>query len=493
MLHPNGTAVVATVLPSVLLLAIAAVGAFLGWRRPDLPVSFQRWLAAIGLVGAAFAALITLSGLTKTSGVGLVAFSGGIVADRFAVYAELLLCAVGLLGMLGAGTAAQRLGRRAPAFHALVLTATAGGTIIAIQWEMGVLVAGTGLLVLSLVGLVALEKTASAAGEAALKQLAGAGAALALLLYGLAIVFGATGTTDLAATRPLFIRADSLEGLGLAMALLGLCYLVGATPLHRWLLQVANGSSGAVAAVVVSLGATAGGIALVRVMVSGFSATLRPWVLLAAVLAAIACLYPALLALASSGVRRLIGLGVSLQGGLLLTALLGSGIGGDHRSAGGVVALLFGLGVFALAALASFQAVGLLEAQGIGTDLRQLRGLARRAPGTAAVLALGLAALAGLPPLAGFIARLLIAETSVAGGFAWVAAASLVAWVVYAIPVLHFLAALFVDDEEAPPAAPSAQRLARVVATCCAVFGILASLLAGPILYAANGAALSLH
>jgi NADH-quinone oxidoreductase subunit N len=228
-------------------------------------------------------------------------------------------------------------------------------------------------------------------------------------------------------------------------------------------------------------------------MVSGFSTGLRPWVVLAGVLAAIACLYPAVLALAATSVRRLIGLGVSLQGGLLLTAILGSGLGGDHRLAGGVVALLFALVVFALASLASFQAVGMLEAHGIGTEVSQVRGLSRRAPGTAALLSLGLAGLAGLPPLAGFIARLLIAESAVAGGFAWVAVASLAAWLIYAIPVLRCLAALFVEDEDAPAAVPAVHRLARVVATCCAGFGILASILAGPILYAANGAALSVH
>jgi len=493
MTNVNGHALVATLLPSALLLLTAAAIALLGWRRPALPAGFHRWLACIGLLGAAGGALITLSGLTRTQGLGLVTLQGAVVADRFAVYAELLLCAVGLLGVLGAGTAQPRLHRRAPAFHALVLTATAGGTIIAIQWEMGMLLAGAGLLLLSLTGMVALEKTVPAAGEAALKQLAGAAVAFAVLAYGLAIVFGATGTTDLEATRGLLVHAAGLEGLGLAMTLLGLCYLVGATPLHLWLLQVIRGSSGGVAAVVVSLGTTAGAVALVRVMVSGFSDTLRPWVILAAVLAAIACLYPAVIALAVTDVRRLIGLGVSLQGGLLLTALLGTGIGGDHRLAGGVVAILFGSTVFALASLASLQAVGLLEAQGIGTTSEGLRGLSRRAPGTAALLCLGLAGLAGLPPLAGFIARVLVAESAVAGGFAWVAVASLAAWLLYAIPVLRCLAALFVEDDDAPVAAPAGYRLARFVATCCAVSGILASVLAGPMLYAAQGAALSLH
>lgn len=225
---PNGAAVFVTTLPTVLLLALAGVTALIGRVRPGLPASFHRWLSSIALVGAGAAAVITLDGLTHTRGLGLAAYAGAVVADRMGVFAVLLLCATGLVAVLTSGAAAHRLGPRLPAFHALVLTATAGGTVIAVQWEMGMLVVGLGLLVISLVGLVALEKTAEAPGEVALRALAGGGVALALLLYGLAILYGATGSTDLAATAGLLVHAGPLEGLGLALTVLGLAYLVGA-------------------------------------------------------------------------------------------------------------------------------------------------------------------------------------------------------------------------------------------------------------------------
>ncbi|MGD1035502.1 MAG: proton-conducting transporter membrane subunit, partial [Candidatus Dormibacteria bacterium] len=325
MPNPNGAAVFTTMLPTLLLLALAAVTALIGRLRPGLPASFHRWLSSIALVGAGIAGVVTLDGLEHTRGLGLAAYSGAVVADRIGVFGVVLLCATGLVAVLTSGAAATRLGPRLPAFHALVLSATAGGTVVAIQWEMGMLVVGLGLLVISLVGLVALEKTAEAPGEVALRALAGGGVALALLLYGLAIVYGATGSTNLAATAGLLAHAGPLEGLGLALTVLGLAYLVGAPPLHRWVLQVASVSSGAVAGTVVSLAAAAGGIALVRVLVSGFSTSLRPWVVLAAVLGAAACLYPALLSLAAGGLRRLIGLGACLQGGLLLVAVIAGG------------------------------------------------------------------------------------------------------------------------------------------------------------------------
>jgi len=485
MADPNGAAVFATMLPTGLLVVLAGVVALLGWRRPGLPPSFHRWLGSIALVGAGIAAVITFRALRHTSGLGLAAYSGGVVADQFEAFATLLLCATGLVATLSSGAAGRRLGSRTPAFQALVLSATAGGTVIAVQWEMAMLVVGVALLVTSLVGLVALEKAAEAPGEVAFRSLASAGVALALLLYGLAVIYGATGSTDLAATRDQFVHAAPLEGLGLALTLLGLAFLVGAPPLHRWLLQVAAASGGAVAGAVVSLAIVAGGIALVRVMVSGFSTSLRPWVVLAAVLGAAASLYPSL--------RRLIGLGACLQGGLLVTALVAGGLGRDYEPAGGVTALLFALVVFVLSIQASFLAVARLDADGIGSRLSDLRGLARRSPTTAALLGLGLAGLAGLPPLAGFIARILIVGSVVSAGYPWVAAAVVLASVTYTVPVLRWIAALFVEDEELPAVVSTTPRLAGVVAMACAGFGIAASVVAGPLLYAASVAAAALR
>ena len=442
-------------------------------------------------MGAAAAALVALRGVAlSTNGVGLAAYAGGVVADRFSAYAVLLLCGTGLIAILTSGAAEERLGSRLPAYHALILTATAGGTILAVQVEMGMLVVGLGIVVISLVGIVAMEKTAEAPGVAAFRSLISAGVALALMLYGLAVVYGATGSTDLAAVRGHFLHSAPLEGLGLALTLLGLAYLVGAPPLHHWMLQVASASSGAVAGAVVSLAVAAGGgIALIRVTVSGYSATMHPWVVVAGVLGAAACLYPALLSVVAGSVRRLIGLGACLQGGLVLSALVGSGRGSDLKPSGGVIALLFGLVVFVLAIQASFQAVARMEEDGIGGDLAGVRGLARRSPMAVVLLSLGLAGLAGLPPLAGFLVRILVASSAVAGGYAWVAVAGVAASAIYAIAVLRWIGAAYVEDEELPPVVPHAPRLASVVGLACALFGVVALLLAGPLLYAADGAA----
>ena len=249
------------------------------------------------------------------------------------------------------------------------------------------LIVGLALLIPSLVGLVALEKTADGPGEAALRQLVGAGVAVALLMYGLAIVYGATGTSDLAATRNLLPRGSGvLEGLGLALILVGLAYLIGAAPLHHWMVQVARHSQGAIAGSVIAMAGSAGGLTLVRVLVSGFSHSLRPWVVLAAVLAAIACAYPALLSLTATTVRGLVGLGACLQGGLPSPPWWdGDRDRREDQWRGERPPLR--TGTFVLAVLTSFLAVARLDADGIGSRIADVRGLSRRSPLGATLLA----------------------------------------------------------------------------------------------------------
>ncbi len=483
-----------TILPTSVLLLAALIVALLGWRLPWVPPGVHRVIGAVGVVAAIVAALSLLRGISGLIGVGLDDYGGAVIDDRFGIYAAVLVCGVGLLATLASGTAAERLGPRASAYHALLLTATAGATALVIQSEMAMLIAGLALLVPSLVGLVALEKTSDGPAEAALRQLVGAGVAVALLVYGLAIVYGATGTSDLASTRSLLPHGSGvLEGLGLALILVGLAYVVGAAPLHHWMIQVARHSQGAIAGSVIAMAGSAGGLTLVRVLVSGFSQSLRPWVVLAAVLAAIACAYPALLSLTATTVRGLVGLGASLQGGLIFAALVGTGTGIDGKTNGGVDALLFGLAAFALAVLTSFLAIALLEAGGVGSRLSDMRGLSRRSPLGATLLAVGLAGLAGLPPLAGFLTRLLVVQSAVAGGYAWLGVAAVAASVIYAVAVLRALGAVFVEDDDAPAIVSEAPGLARLAAGACALFGVAATVLAGPILYVANGATLSLH
>jgi NADH-quinone oxidoreductase subunit N len=493
--QPTSISAFQAMLPTTFLLLAALLSGLAGWLWREVPPLLHRPIGLAGLLAAIATTVITYRGIKDVRGTGVADFGGSVVADHFATFAVILLCGIGVMALLSSGLATPRLGSRTSAYHSLVLVATAGGTILAVQWEMAMLITGLALLVPSLAAIVALEKSSEGPGEAAFRQLVVAGAAVALLVYGLAIVYGATGSTDLAATRSGVAASSApLEGLGLALTLLGLAYLVGVVPLHQGLLQVGMASEGVVAGAVAGLSIASGGIVLIRVFASGFGADLHPWVVVAVVLAAIACLYPALASLGTRTVRGLIGWGTSMQGGLLVAALVGSGFGIDGRLNGGVEALLFGLVAFVLAVLVSFQSVAIVESAGVGGRWRDIRGLARRSPLGAGLLTAGLCGLAGLPPLVGgLVARVLIAVSAVDARYAWLALVVVIASILYAIPVLRALAAIFIEDEEAPAVTPLAPRLARLTAGACAVLGVLVAVFAGPLIFATDVAANSLH
>ncbi|MGI8847076.1 MAG: proton-conducting transporter membrane subunit [Candidatus Dormibacteria bacterium] len=494
MSHQYRADIIFTLLPVALLLGSAAIIGAIGALRRGTHPGWYRAIAVVGLLGASAAGLNALYRMRFSPNfVGIDTMAGGILGDRFAVFAECAACGLAVLVILGASLGWVALHGRRAAFHSLVLTAAAAIALMANTREMAALLAAATLLVVALVGLAALTKADGRSIEATLKQLVLLGVALGLLAEGLAIIYGLTGSTDLARSRVAYGGGAAGEGLGLALCLLGAAGLLGAAPLHRWVVNAAEGLAPVTGAAVIGLGGFGGAVLLTRLTVSGFGPALRPWLSLATVVAAVATLAPALLALRVTDVRRLIGLLASLQAGLLLVAVLGSGPGGDHTPAAGATALLMGAVVFAVAAIGSMLAVGSLHVSGIASEIDSLRGLARRSPATAISLTIGLVALVGLPPLGGFLVRILIASSAVAAGYAWVALLGLLASALAAVAVIRFLVAVYVEDNEERAPLEAAPRMARIAVAACAVLGVMATLLAQPLLLLVNGASLALH
>jgi NADH-quinone oxidoreductase subunit N len=492
--HQYRFGIIVHLLPIALLLGTAAVIGVIAVVRQRTDVSLHRWLAVIGFSSSLVAALIAFSGMRLNSGgVGLDTMAGGVLADRLDIYIEVTAAALGILVSLAASSAWRELHGRAPALYALLLVTVAAVDLTAAQHEMAALIVGVTLLLVGLVSMAALAKSQAVAVEAALKQLVTLGIGAGILLQGLVLVYGATGSTDLTKARGAFTSGASLQGLAVALCLLGITAFLGAAPLHRWMVNAAQALPGAVAAAVIGFGGLGGAVLLVRVTAGGFGPSMRLWFAVASALAAIAVLVPAVTALVETDVRRLAGRLATLQAGLLLTAALGSGIGGDGVSAGGVTALLFAAALFALASITTLVALGALAAAGVTLDTAGLRGLGRRAPGEAMALALGLLALAGVPPLAGFVARIFIASAAINGGYAWVGVVALLGSALGAVPVIRMLVGMYTDDNDLPLVPHGAPRLARLALAFCAILGVAATLLAQPLLAVAAGGASGVH
>jgi len=488
-------AVTLGLLPQGLLVLVTWGIVVLRVVRPKLRPSLYRWASCIALAGSLAASLIVLFGLRLArSGVGLVAYGGSLVVDRFSVLCTIIFLVLALLTVLLSGSFTERISSRAAAFHALVLMATAAAVMMAAEREMIALFVGLQVLVVCMALLAALAKTDRRSGEAAFKYLVLSAAGSAVLLYGLAILYGVTGSTDLSSVAGAHAHAPVLTAIGVALTLLGLTVAVGALPLQHWLGQVAAGVPAAVAGFLTTVGVVAGLSAYLRVTVGGFGAGFRLWMQLVAVIAVITMLYAGLRALREHSLRELSGHLVLAQVGFMLVGLLSLAQGSDHRA--GIVALLVYAMSFGVTTVALFGVMGALESAGLGRGTDDHRGLGHRAPSTALILAIVVAGLGGLPPLAIFVARLLILESAVAAGFAWVAVAAVVSSVLLAVGCGRFIVAMYgAGKDEARLSMAGTRRLGRFALALCATAAVAFSAMAQPLLAVSSGGAgtLPLH
>jgi NADH-quinone oxidoreductase subunit N len=478
-------------LPDILLVGVAAVCALLPLVRPGERLDLYRWIAVIGLLGTVAASGFVLHAMRlNQNGIAITVWNGGLVVDHFSIYITVAACAFSLITCLVSDTYIRRIPSRAGGFYALMLLITAGVSALAAQREMITFFVALEVVSIGLTALHALMKPDELAAEGAWKHFVEGAVATAAVLYGLAILYGVTGSTDLSAVSGALHRAAAPATLGLVLVLLGLTFLLGIFPLREWVSRAADVTPAAVTGFLVTMGVTAGAVGWLRFGVSGLGAGVGPWTGLTAVLAAIGLLYAALVAVRETRVPRLLGQVASAQAALLLLGILSFGTGATHSLALGTTAFLFALGIFGVSVLTAFGVVAILQTARLPDTLAGYRGLAHRSPRAALLLIVSLAALIGAPPLAGFLARLFVLEAAVDAGYGWVVVVALAAIVIVAVPVVRLGAAMYAETgEETPFTMGATPLLSRIVTTGCCVAAFLATVLAQPLLMLARGGA----
>jgi NADH-quinone oxidoreductase subunit N len=495
-----GLAIVLGLLPAVMLAGGALLCAALALARPRTRASLYRWITLLATVAAFVASMLELAALTHNpSGVGQVANEGGMIIDRFHVFGTVLACAVVVLTVLGAQAYLSRAPARAGAFCALLLLSAAASAMLLAQREMAAFTVDFALLIACLVLLTAMTKTSSLTAEAAMRQVLSGGIALATAVYGLVLLYAATGTTDLSRLAT-GLRVDGtrvdpvLAVVGIGLVVFGLLIVVGTPPLQAWTRHTQEAAPGPIAGFSSALGVVTGVAVLARYAVEGFGSGSSRWTVLVDVLGVVAMLSGGVLAIRASTIRRLIADLSIVQGGFLLLAVAASAKGISGQAGAGPTALLYALMGAATSLVAALLLAGIFDAAGLGVGIDSYRGVGRRAPTTAGLLALALLALAGLPPLAGFIARVLIAEAALDAGAGWVVAAAGVAITLCGVALFRWLSAMYAEDEnEAPFAVTTTPLVSRVTAWTAAVLGLLLAAFAGPLLSLAGGGATALH
>jgi len=345
-------------------------------------------------------------------------FGGQAVVDAFSIFVTVTVCGgLALSALVGAPWLHAR-GAERGEFYALLLFAACGMCLLGSAADLLVAFIGIEVMSLSTYALAAWMRRGRKPAEAAFKYFLLGAFSSALFIYGAALVYGATGSTLFSsigrASGPLLTTGLGLVGAGLA-------FKIAAVPFHLWTPDVYEGAPTPVTAFMAAGVKTAAFAVLTRLLVVVFAAAglgSGTFVKVVAVLALLTMLFGNLLALPQRSVKRMLAYSSIAHAGYLLVGIVSAGAAGARE--GALSSVLFYLAAYTATVIGAFAVVGALERRAApgeepsdAWDLTRLAGLARRRPGLAFAMAVFMISLAGVPPSAGFIAKLLVFKAAI--------------------------------------------------------------------------------
>jgi NADH-quinone oxidoreductase subunit N len=478
-------------LPEAMLVGTALISVLVAVLRPGLRPDIHRWIACIGVVGSLAACGLVLLGLrNEHSGIAISVWNGGFVVDSFALFIAILACVVALVTCLISDAAVRIIPSRSGAFYALILVATAAAEAIAAEREMTTLFVALAVLLICMVSLGALVKTNPRGAVSSFEHLIEGSVGLAAVLYGLVLLYGTTRSTNLSDLAAAVAAAPGAVALGVALAVAGLCATLGIFPMRQWVGRIASSVPAGAAGFILAMSMIAGGAALARVTISGFGPGVGVWRWLVPIVAAVALGHASLSSLRESTVSRLIGQLVSAQAAMLLLGLVAFTTGSRGVPAYGMTAFLGSLGVTAIATVAAFGVLAMLQVAGIGDSIDNVRGLAHRSAPAALLLTVAVATLAGVPPLAGFLSRLLLISSAADTHYGWLAVLAIGATLLTLTAAVRFVSTLYSESgDEVPFTLGATPLVSRMVAGAACLAGIGLVVLIQPLLAVATAGA----
>ncbi|QNM97527.1 NADH-quinone oxidoreductase subunit NuoN [Chitinimonas koreensis] len=371
------------------------------------------------------------------------AFSGMFVADAMSDVLKVgMYAAVGLMLVYSRGYAAARGIYRGELFT-LSLFALLGMMVMASSTNLLTLYVGLELLSLSLYALVALPRDSTVATEAAMKYFILGALASGMLLYGMSMIYGATGSLDLHAIAQKVAAGTAnpvLLVFGLVFIVTGIGFKLGNVPFHMWVPDVYQGSPTAVTLLIGSAPKLAAFAFVMRLLVQGLPGLLAQWQGMLIVLAILSIGIGNLVAVAQTNLKRMLAYStISHMGFLLLGILAGT--------PAGYAASMFYAIVYAVMAVAGFGMILLLSREGFEAEqLSDLKGLAKRSPWFAAMMLMVMFSMAGIPVFVGFFAKLAVIKAVVDLQLYWLAIAAVLFSLVGAFYYLRVVKLMFMDE-----------------------------------------------
>ncbi|CAN5491531.1 NADH-quinone oxidoreductase subunit N [soil metagenome] len=426
---------------------LGAILAFLGFGA-GLGVTIWQWTVYAGL----------LSSATDPSQlfVGTDSFLGGMVAvDGVALFSRFSICLAGMIAIpLGFAYMEDRQIHRGE-YYPLMLFAATGMTLLASSNDLIMVFIAVEILSLALYVMTALAKRDLNSQESAIKYFLLGAFSSAILLYGIALVYGVTGSTNIPAMGVALSSIGAPTGVvvaALVMLIVGFGFKTGMVPFHFWTPDVYQGAPTPVTGFMAAATKAAAFAAFIRVFVGALAPLQLTWAPVIIGMAVVTMLGGAILAVVQTDVKRILAFSAIAHAGYVaigLVSLRPAGGGADPSVAREAVgAMLLYLLIYTVMSLGSFGVVALFERRlKKSLTIDDLRGLGRRHPAPSLALGLFLISLAGIPGTAGFTAKFAVFRSGIEAGQFGLVAVAVVSSVIAGFFYLRIMAAMFVEVE----------------------------------------------
>jgi NADH-quinone oxidoreductase subunit N len=448
-----------------------------------IPKGHKGWTAVMTALGLVVCLGVSIAQFGQTA----AGFSGMVIRDGFSTFLNILFLSSGLAAIAVAYDYLKRMDIERGEYYVLLLFSITGMMLMAVANDLIVVFLALELLSIPLYVLAGFARPRVESEEASLKYFLMGAFSGSFVVFGIALVFGATGTTNL--TGILSAITTSIANLplltvGAALILVGFGFKVAAVPFHMWTPDVYHGSPSAVTAFM-SVGAKAAGFAaLLRIFISAFPALSTDLTMILWAISALTMFLGNVVAIAQSNIKRMLAYSSIAHAGYILMALVPYGNSSVNKDT--ISAALFYLVAYALTSFGAWAVVIALEkAEGKGLELNDYAGLARKYPLLAASMAIFMLSFIGVPPTLGFMGKFYLFRTVIEGGYLGLALIGVFTSLISAYYYLRLIVIMYMREGE-----PQARTefWVNFTAAFTAVLVVILTLFAQPLLNLASKA-----
>jgi NADH-quinone oxidoreductase subunit N len=432
-----------TILPFTLLTVWACVLLLADLFIPKESKGITALLAALGLA-------LTLGFTLAQIGEEELGFQGMVILDGFSIFVNALLVVSGLLGVALAYGYVKRMGIERGEYYTLMLFSVTGMMLMAQAADLIVVFLALELLSIPLYVLAAFARPNIESEEAGLKYFLLGAFATGFVVYGTALVFGATGTTSIFEIIQKAASSNTsglLLSIGAALILVGFGFKVAVVPFHMWTPDVYQGAPSAVTAFMSSGAKIAGFAALLRVFATAFPSLATDMTGIFWALSALTMILGNVIAIAQTNIKRLLAYSSIAQAGYILMAFVP--YANPEVAPVSIAAGLFYLVAYAVTNFGAWGVVIALEkSEGRGLEIADYAGLARKHPALAAAMAVFMLSLIGLPPTLGLVGKIYLFRAVMDGGFYGLAIIGVLTSLISAYYYLRVVVIMYMRDGE---------------------------------------------